>query len=331
MKSISRRNCLNSLATLAVAARPLAATVHSGEPRRKARICISLDLEMSREFPTRDQMQWDFEKGNLNAETKQYALEAARKVKASGGRVHFFALGRTMEQPDVSWLEQIIDDGHAVGNHTYDHVNLLATRVADLQFRFQRAPWLLEGRTVAQEIQRNIQLAEQAFASRLQLKHPNGFRTPGGFHNGLHGREDLQKMLLQLGYSYISSVYPAHLNTKVETRPDEKVFQSIVDAQAKAQPLIYPTGLIEIPMSPISDVGALRTGRWPLADFVEAVKRGIMWAIENQAVYDFLAHPSCLYVADPEMKTIDMILKLTKDHPDKVEIVTLDQIAASMK
>lgn len=330
MKSRASRRQFGSLATIALA-QPFSARARSVAPTGKARICISLDLEMSREFPTRDQMQWDFEKGNLNQETKQYAVEAARRAKASGNRIHFFALGRTMEQADVGWLEQIIADGHAVGNHTYDHVNLLATRVSDLQFRFQRAPWLLEGRSVAQEIQRNIQLAEQAFSSRLQLKRPQGFRTPGGFHNGLHGREDLQKMLLQLGYTYISSVYPAHLNTRPETRPDEKVFQSIVEAQAKAQPVIYPTGLKEIPMSPISDVGALRTGRWPLEDFLEAVRRGIIWAIENQAVYDFLAHPSCLYVADPELKTIDMILKLAGEHNDRAEIVTLDKIAADMK
>lgn len=327
---ISRRSSLKTMAGLALGNSIPEARASTAGPR-KARICITLDLEMSREFPTRDQMQWDFEKGNLNDQTKQYAVEAARRVKALGHRIHFFALGRTMEQADVNWLEQIIADGHAVGNHTYDHVNLLATRVADLQFRFQRAPWLLEGRSVAQEIERNIQLAERAFASRLQLKRPQGFRTPGGFQNGLHGREDLQKMLLQLGYTYISSVYPAHLNTKPETRPNEKVFQSIVDAQAKAQPFVYPTGLKEIPMSPISDVGALRTGRWPLEDFLEAVRRGILWAIEHQAVYDFLAHPSCLYVTDPELKTLEMILKLAAEHGDRVEIVTLDQVAADLK
>ena len=330
MKRLTRRQHLRAMSGLALT-QPIQNAITAQQPVGKARICISLDLEMSREFPTRDQMQWDYEKGNLNHETKQYAVEAARKVKAAGGRVHFFALGRTMEQADVAWLEQIIADGHAVGNHTYDHINLLAARVGDLQFRFQRAPWLLEGRTVAQEIERNICLAEQAFAARLPLKRPQGFRTPGGFHNGLHGREDLQKLLLRLGYTYISSIYPAHLNTKPETRPDETVFLSIVEAQAKAQPLVYPTGLIEIPMSPISDVGALRTGRWPLDDFMEAVRRGIMWAIENRAVYDFLAHPSCLYVADPEMKTIGMILKLAKDHSEKVEIVTLDKVAAGVK
>jgi len=42
----------------------------------KALVAISLDLEMSRNFPTWEQTHWDYEKGNLNDETKKYTLEA---------------------------------------------------------------------------------------------------------------------------------------------------------------------------------------------------------------------------------------------------------------
>ena len=111
-----------------------------------AQIAITLDLEMSRNFPTWDQEHWDYEKGNLDASTKRYSLEAARRVKASGGVIHFFAVGQTMEQEDVGWLREIVAQGHPVGNHTYDHVNVKATRTEDIQFRFRRAPWLIEGK-----------------------------------------------------------------------------------------------------------------------------------------------------------------------------------------
>jgi len=87
----------------------MASNSYGQDKSRKAQIVISLDLEMSREFPTRDQMHWDYEKGNLDEPTKRYAVEAARLVKNGGGLVHFFALGRTMEQPDVSWLKGIMD------------------------------------------------------------------------------------------------------------------------------------------------------------------------------------------------------------------------------
>lgn len=297
----------------------------------KAQVAITLDLEMSREFPTRDQMHWDFEKGNLDEATKLYALEAARRVKARGGLIHFFGLGRTMEQADVAWLQEIVDSGHPLGNHTYDHVYLLASKPQDLQFRFARAPWLLEGRDIPSELKRNIEMAEKAFAARLKGRggRSAGFRTPGGFATGLKGREDLQKMLLEMGYTWVSSLYPAHGTSKPGQRPNEAIYKAIEVAQPLAQPFTYPTGLVEIPMSPISDVGALRTGRWPLADFKQAVRRGLLKCIEAGLVFDFLAHPSCLGVVDPNFEAIDVILDTVEAHKDKAEIVTLENIARS--
>src|SRR6266704_3417258 len=50
----------------------------------QALVAITLDLEMSRNFPKWGDTHWDYEKGNLNAETKAYAVEAARRVKAHG-------------------------------------------------------------------------------------------------------------------------------------------------------------------------------------------------------------------------------------------------------
>src|SRR5438270_5784797 len=107
---------------LAAAATAAAGGVARAEAERdKALVAITLDLEMSRNFPTRDQTHWDYEKGNLDAATKRYAVAAARRVKARGGVIHFFALGQTMEQEDVGWLRDIIAQRHPVGNHTYDH------------------------------------------------------------------------------------------------------------------------------------------------------------------------------------------------------------------
>ena len=145
----------------------------------KALVAITLDLEMSRNFPTWEDTHWDYEKGNLDAATKRYAVEAARRVKARGGVIHFFAVGRTMEQEDVAWLREIVAQGHPVGNHTYDHVNVKATRPEDIQFRFQRAPWLIEGKAPSEVIAANIRLAESALKHRLGIA-PAGFRTPGG-------------------------------------------------------------------------------------------------------------------------------------------------------
>ena len=292
----------------------------------KCLVAITLDLEMSANFPTRETTHWNFEKGNLNEETKLYSVEAARRVKAAGGLLHFFAVGRVFEQENIEWIKEIAREGHPIGNHTYDHINVTATTVKDLQFRFQRSPWLLRGQSVPDAIRENIQLTKRAMESRLGIE-PAGFRTPGGFANGLKDHPEVRAMLMELGFDWISSLYPPHPNTEPLQEPSSTILDGIVAAQKNAQPFVYPDGLIEIPMSPISDIGAFRTGRWPLESFLRAIRQSVEWAIENHAVFDFLAHPSCLYVVDPEFKSIELICELVRKAGDHAAIVDLRTIA----
>jgi peptidoglycan/xylan/chitin deacetylase (PgdA/CDA1 family) len=298
----------------------------SAKQSTKAQIAITLDLEMSRNFPVWEEMRWDYEKGNLNEETKRYTVEACRRVKAQGGVLHCFAVGRVLEQPNVDWLKEIVQAGHPLGNHTYDHVNVTATRPEDIQFRFNRSPWLIEGKQPSEVIRENIRLAGVALKTRIGI-NAAGFRTPGGFQKGLLDRPDLQQMILNLGFAWVSSLYPAHAVGEPGKEPAKEVFDSIVAAQSKAQPFVYESGLVEVPMSPISDVGSFRNGRWKLASFTEAIRRGVQWAIDNGAAYDFLSHPSCLYVTDPEFRTIDMICDMVKKAGDRAELVGLDALA----
>src|SRR6266446_3301436 len=95
-KSISRRQFLAD--SFLMGAGVLCAGNANGDDNQKelasnddkALIAISLDLEMSRNFPRWEETHWDYEKGNLNAETKAYAVEACRRVKAHGGVLHSF-------------------------------------------------------------------------------------------------------------------------------------------------------------------------------------------------------------------------------------------------
>ena len=295
-------------------------------PRDRALIAITLDLEMSRNFPTWDRTHWDYEKGNLNDETKRYTVEACRRVRARGGVIHCFALGQTMEQADVAWLRDIVRAGHPVGNHTYDHVNVKATRAQDIQFRFQRCPWLIEGQAPARVIRENIRLAGAALRARLG-SDAVGFRTPGGFANGLRDRPDLQRLLLDLGFTWVSSVYPAHALSPPGREPTARVFDSIVAAQRAAQPFRYASGLIEVPMSPVSDITAFRGGRWRLEWFLRALRLGVEWAIAHRAVFDFLAHPSCLYVVDPEFRAVDLLCDLVRRAGERAALADLRQLA----
>ena len=332
MECLSRRACLG-----AIGGSLLCGTAKSGTRRanmRPAQIAITLDLEMSRNFPNWEDTHWDYEKGNLNDQTKKYAVDVCRRVRARGGRVHNFVVGRVLEQENVEWLREISEAGHPLGNHTYDHVYLLAKTKEDVQFRFRRAPWLLKDAPLAEILRENIDLATRALKSRLGIA-VEGFRTPGGFSTGLHGRPDIQQMLLDLGFSWVSSMYPrgAPVTSLGESggSPDEAIFSKVVAVQAAAQPFIYPSGLIEIPMSPLSDITAFRGGRWQLKDFLRAIRLAVEWTIDHGGVFDFLAHPSCLGVVDPKFETVDMICALVEESRGKAQIVTLDEIAAKYK
>ena len=292
----------------------------------RALVAITLDLEMSRNFPKWDDTHWDYEKGNLNEETKKYAVEACRRVKAAGGVLHCFAVGRVFEQESVAWLKEIAQAGHPIGNHTYDHVNVLATKPEDIQFRFKRSPWLIDGREPMAVIRENIRLTTAALKTRIGVE-PAGFRTPGGFASGLADRPDVQLMLAELGFTWVSSKYPGHPVGEPGSKPTQAVLDGIIKAQAKAQPFVYPKGLIEVPMSPISDIGAFRNGRWKLDWFLEAIRAAVEWAIDTKAVFDFLGHPSCLYVVDPDFKTIGLICDLVKKAGKRAALVDLGTIA----
>ena len=300
------------------------------ETQRVAQIAITLDLEMSAEYPRRGMTEWNYRKGDLDDATKQYAVRAGELVKKYGGVLHYFCVGQVFEQPNVDWLKQLAAAGHPIGNHTYDHIFLRATRVEDLQFRFRRAPWLLADKKLPDLIRENIVITTKAMQSVAGIT-PNGFRTPGGFSDGLADRPDLQQMLLDLGFTWVSSKYPAHQAGRPKEAPGDEVFADILRAQKDAQPFVYPTGLIEIPMSPISDVGGFRTYYWKREYFLRSIRECVGWAIETGSVFDFLAHPSCLVVEDPQLEAIQLICELVKAAGPRAQIVGLDQIAKRVK
>lgn len=328
LEHVSRRAFLAAASAVAGAAFGGPGRVAAPDPHpARALIAITLDLEMARNFPRWEDTHWDYEKGNLTPEVKRYAVEAARRVKARGGRIHFFLVGRALEQADVEWLKELAAEGHLIGNHTYDHVNVLATRADQIQFRFQRAPWLIAGKSPGEVIRENIQLCTEAMRNRLGFA-PAGFRTPGGFANGLNGRADLQRMLLELGFQWVSSRYPEHPQTRPGEEPGRDFIDAILKAQEQAQPFAYESGLIEVPMSPVSDVSAFRTGRWKLEWFLRVMRETVEWAVAERRCFDFLAHPSVLGVVDPEFRAVEMIGDVVQRAGGRAPLADLNALAA---
>jgi len=329
MTPITRRDWLKGTAAVVSSSALGSKSIIASGSTKLARIAITLDLEMSRNFPTWEATHWDYEKGNLDEATKRYAVQAAHRVHQFGGKIHYFAVGRALEQSDVGWLKEIADLGHPIGNHTYDHINVQAARKEDLQFRFQRAPWLLADRPLLDLIRENIDLTSKALRSRIGVD-PEGFRTPGGFADGLRNHPEIRALLKDLGYRWVSSLYPTHPNTQPMQQPSPETLDQIAQAQVHSQPFVYADGLIEIPMSPISDIGAFRTGRWKLEWFLQSVEKSLRWAIEHRGVFDFLAHPSCLGVVDPEFKTIDLICRIVQEAEGKALLSDLNEIADNL-
>src|SRR5262249_15587172 len=158
----------------------------------------------------------------LNAQTKKYTVEACRRVRAHGGVLHCFLVGRALEQPDVGWFKSLVKEGHPVGNHTYDHVNVRAQKREDIQFRFRRSPWPIEGTQPLEGTRENIRLTRAAMKSRVGVEAA-GFRTPGGFTDGLADRPDVQRLLRDLGFTWVSSKYPAHPMSEAGNEPTDAI------------------------------------------------------------------------------------------------------------
>lgn len=295
--------------------------------KKVARIAITLDLEMSAQYPRRELTEWNYEKGNLDEATKRYSVAAAKLAAEQRAKIHFFCVGRVLEQPDVGWLQEIAALGHPIGNHTYDHVNVKAKKPEETQFRFQRSPWLVAGQSAEEIVRHNVRLTTEALASRAKIV-ANGFRTPGGFANGLDDAPHVQAMLKDAGFTWVSSKYPSHPMGRPKEAPTAEVLAGIVAAQKDAQPYVYPSGLIEVPMSPVSDVTAFRSNYWKLEWFLQAIGAAVDWAIETGSVFDFLAHPSCLAVEDPELATIRLICDRVRRAGERAKLVGLDEIAA---
>src|SRR5688572_4413251 len=228
---MTRRHWISG--ALGAAAAPLTAQ------EKVALVSITLDCEMSAHYPARGQTEWNYKKGDLDEASKEYSVGAARRVSAAGGKMHFFIVGRVFEHPSVAWMEEILRLGHGLGNHTYDHVNVTAADIDQVQYRFQRAPWLAFGKTPAGIIDENIRMCTAAMKQRLGVG-PSGFRTPGGFPNGLKGRTDIQNLLLSQGYTWISSMYPRHPVKPDAAAPQPGEIEAIIAVQEAAQPFHLP-------------------------------------------------------------------------------------------
>jgi len=114
-------------------------------------------------------------------------------------------------------------------------------------------------------IRENIRLCSEAMKTRLGIA-PSGFRTPGGYGNGLEDAPDRRRMLLDLGFHLVQREIPAHRCGETEHGPDAAHVRKHRARANRGAAVALTRRLLEIPMTG-ERYRAFRTGRWKLESF----------------------------------------------------------------
>lgn len=92
-------------------------------------------------------------------------------LNENGARVTFFVIGKKAEKnPQI--VKRAYDEGHLIGNHSYDHINLLASSISDIEESIDKSA------DVVQEITGERPLffrAPHGYTTAYQLKKLNRF------------------------------------------------------------------------------------------------------------------------------------------------------------
>jgi peptidoglycan/xylan/chitin deacetylase (PgdA/CDA1 family) len=268
-------------------------------------VSITYDVEMNTNFP--DWLSvWDDRKGKLDDATQAYILKLLDIVRPYGAKLQFYILGSSLESANVGFLDRIIAEGHSVGNHTYHHVNIRAQTVSELQTVYAEQPWRAGDRSPFQIIEDEIVQTGDALAIRYG-KRPVGFRAPGGFEIGLNGALEIQTLLKDLGFPYVSTLYRTE---QLYPAPSAAERRALIEENVRSlQPFRYPNGLLELPMMGISDIDAFRVRHLSLSEWLDSAKAALCVARAEGLVLSLIMHPSVLAVRDPDGETLKLVLR----------------------
>jgi len=289
-------------------------------------LSLTFDIEMCTNFPYWTSV-WDHRKGAIDEDSKLYMGKMLDVADSFGVKFQFFLVGRALEDPDIDYLKRMTAEGHAVDNHTYNHVSVKAQDIPQLQPVYANAPWRAAGLSALECIDREVRQTSTAITEKLGVA-PTGFRTPGGFNNGLDDVPAVQEVLSDAGMQYASARYYFPVDPK-KKRPSADVLNQAMEASIDAlQPSRYPNGLPELPLAGITDIWAFRVldlDRW---EFIDVLKRGIDHAHANQQVLSLCFHPPVLAVRDPHCDMLNIVLRYALDKPGGCWVTTNQEMVA---
>lgn len=299
---------------------------------------LSFDLETVTNFPYWTDF-WNNRKGTIDHATKKYVELINAKCERYGAKAQYFLVGSMFEDPDVDYLKKTVAAGHAVGNHTYTHVNIKAQEVDELRGIFDTVPWRAAGLTAQEAVRQEIKMTTEAIKTQLGVE-PKGFRSPGGFVNGLQDAEAVQKMLMEEGFWWVSSHYnDCIFENHYKPSTFEEFHKVDIDTMTNAfnlsekglQPYRYNNGLVELPLSGITDVVAWRGYGANLGDWLQMISAGVDYAHEHGILFTLTTHPAVLAAIDPFCQTVDVILQRAMSKGCDVWLPDMEEIANHYK
>ena len=236
--------------------------------------------------------------GHLSREVIEYVKMLVEVANRHDAKLHFFLQGNTFEDPTDYWKE-IIQAGHAVDQHTYSHMSLLQEPL--------------------EKMDREIAITKNLMDSRLGIVNI-GLRGPGGYRQGLQGRDDIQQLILKNGIKFVSTQYSY-------TEPWEKACGPEVDQRsigmiADLQPYYYPSGLLEIPLCGFSDRHFLDGMQRSLDDWIEYLKRCVDFVYEQSLTFNACVHPITHLKHDPQGRVLEGLLSHCQEKPEEVLVCT---------
>jgi len=270
-------------------------------PEARCAVALGWDCEMIGAYA--DTNPTGTTHGHLDDRVLQTMLDLAGLAEQAGARLQFFILGQTLEGP-VDVLRDLAGRGHALDQHTHSHLSLLSGDAA----------------AVKREVGETSRLFEQTLGFR-----PMGLRGPGGYRDGLEGREDVQAMASAAGLRFVSTHYATKSPTgKYDVVADKNAYMMMKHMQPRA----YPNGLLEIPMSGYSDRHWFDNQGRGLAGWIRHLQDCLDFVYDmGGLLYAPALHPDTHSRHDPGLATLPAVVEHVRKKHDPVRFVTYREVA----
>ncbi len=244
--------------------------------------------------------------GRLDEKVIEYTRRIASVAAEAGVPMQFYILGMSLEE-DVALWHDLIAQGHAVDQHTYDHFRLNHQDTAN--------------------VIEQVRITSELFKEKLGF-YPAGLRGPGGYRNGLDDCPEIYPHLLETGIEFVSSQYATSgPSSRYDLAADKNAYMGI----KHMQPRRYASGLLEIPITGYSDRHFFDTMGRDLNGWIEHLQRCIDFAYDiGGLLYSPALHPDTHARHDPGIETIEAILAYAARKHEPVRFCTHRDIAAQV-